>query len=611
MLVCSILCNNLKKALPDAEIHYMVYESTIPVLEGNKNIDKLILFKEEYRANKWLFWKFLVQIRKEKYDVLIDSYSKLESWLTTYFSGAKRRISYRKPGRNFLYTDIVNTYGSPLTNLGLIIERRLSLLDPLNLDVEIDPVPKLFVTDEERLAAGQLLAKHGIDRSKKSVMISILGSSDIKTYPLKYMSQLIDFIVEQSDVNILFNYIPNQLKEAQEIYNSCKPATQKAIYFDLLGKSLREYIAIMNECDMIIGNDGGAINIAKALNKPSFIVFSPWISQEMWATFEDGDFHKSVHLQQFIPELFKGKSERELKKNSISLYQYFKPEFVYDELQSFLDFNFNNDTELGQSTIIKSKNIATRQPFTAIAITKNEAENLSSLIRNLMFADELIIVDSFSDDNTLDILKTHPEVKVVQRKFINYSDQRNFAIEQAKHNWILFIDADERIPKSLQYEIDKVLSSENNFTAYEVYRQFYFNETPLNYGGFQTDKVIRFFDKRNAHYDSKKLVHETLNVEGVIGVLKSKLLHFSFKDEKSYKEKLTSYAKLRAEELNIKNIRPTLFHVHIKPLYRFFYHYLIRRGFLDGKAGYLMAKLNAFGVKQRFVELKKLRANQL
>ena len=330
----------------------------------------------------------------------------------------------------------------------------------------------------------------------------------------------------------------------------------------------------------------------------------------MWATFEDGDFHKSVHLQQFRPELFEGKSEKELKKKSISFYQYFKPDFIYDELRSFLGFNFNNTAEFDQSVLIRPKNKSIRQPFTAIVITKNEAENLSSLIRNLTFADEVIVVDSFSDDGSLVILKTHPEVKVVQRKFINYSDQRNFAIKQAKHNWVLFIDADERIPKSLQYEINSALSSESTYSAYELYRQFYFNETPLRYGGFQTDKVIRLFDKRSAHYDSKKLVHETLNVQGTVGALKSKLLHFSFKDIETYKEKLISYAKLRAKELNTKSISPTIFHMHIKPLYRFVYHYLIRRGFLDGKAGYLMAKLNAFGVKQRFVELKKLRANQ-
>ena len=125
VLVCSVLCNNLKKALPNAEVHYMVYESTVPVLEGNKSIDKLILFTEKERNSKWAFFQFLMRIRKERYDVLIDSYSKLESWLTVFFSGAKRRISYQKPGRNFLYTDIVNTYDEPLTNLGLIIETKI------------------------------------------------------------------------------------------------------------------------------------------------------------------------------------------------------------------------------------------------------------------------------------------------------------------------------------------------------------------------------------------------------------------------------------------------------------------------------------------------------
>ncbi len=596
--------------MPDSEVHYMVYESTTPVLEGNPNIDKLILFSEKERKSRYALYQFLMQIRKEKYDVLIDSYSKLESWLTTFFSGAKRRISYRKRGRNFLYTDIVNTYGGPLSNLGLIIERRLSLLDPLNLNVAIDPVPTLHVTKEEQAKAQALLEEHKVDRSKRTIMISILGSSANKTYPLNYMSKLIDYIVEQEDINVLFNYIPNQLTQAQEIYDGCKPSTQKAIFFDLLGKSLRDYIALMNECAMIIGNDGGAINMAKALSKPSFIVFSPWISQEMWATFEDGDFHKSVHLQQFKPELFEGASEKELKKKSISLYQHFKPDFIYNQLKQFLDFNLKNGSSLDLNLLIKNKEMSGRQPFSAIVITKNEAKNLPSLIRNLQFADELIIVDSYSNDGTIDVLKSHPEVTFIQKEFVNYSSQRNFAISQAKNDWILFVDADERLPKSLQYEIYKALSSENKTVAYDVYRQFYFGDKPLKYGGFQTDKVTRLFNKNFAHYDEKKYVHETLIVKGRSAIVKGKILHFSYQDKEKYKQKLEAYARLRAKELIEKNVRPNVFHLHVKPFYRFFHHYVIRRGFLDGKAGFTMAKLNAFGVKQRFVELKKLRLSQ-
>ncbi len=606
VLVSSILCNNLKKAYPNAEIHYMVYESTVAVLEGNPNIDKLVLFTDTYRKNKWAFFKFMLQIRKEKYDVLIDAYSKLESWLTTYFADAKRSISYKKPGRTFLYTEVINTFNNPFSNLGLIIERRLSLLDPLNLDIDLDPVPKLYVTTHEQQFARQLMVKHGVDRSKKSIMISIIGSSAIKTYPLHYMSQLIDFVVAQTHANILFNYIPNQLEQAQQIYNGCKKSTQKAIFFDLLGKNLREYIALMSECDMIIGNDGGAINMAKALDKPSFIIFSPWIEKHMWATFEDEKFHKSVHLQEFKPNLFTNKTEKELKHNSIALYQHFKPEFIYDALQHFLKYNLNTDNKLDILSLIKSKNFKDRKPFSAIVITKNEAANVASLIRNLSFADELLFIDSFSTDETAAIVKEHPEVRFIQRKFTNYSDQRNFGIEQAKNDWILFVDADERIPKALQSEIYQVLSSDNMANAYEIYRQFYFANQPLQYGGFQTDKVIRFFNKNYARYDDKKLVHETFIFKGNLGVFKTKLLHYSYQDFNSYKAKMTLYAALRAKELKAKNIKPNLLFEFFKPAYRFFYHYIIRRGFLDGKAGYIMARLNAYSVKKRFVELKKL-----
>lgn len=441
-------------------------------------------------------------------------------------------------------------------------------------------------------------------------MISILGSSPVKTYPLAYMAKLIDFIVKQTNAVIFFNYIPSQLIDAKAIFEHCKKETQQHIYFDLLGKNLREYIALMNVCDMIIGNDGGAINIAKALGKPSFIIFSPWIEKRMWATFEEDRFHKSVHLKDFDPALFKGKTEKELKKSSLALYQHFKPEFFYSYLKSFLEFNLKNREELNIKALVKSGSEKERTSFSAIVITRNEAENLPSLIRNLRFADELLIVDSFSTDETAKIIEQFPGVKCIQRKFENYSDQRNFALTQASNDWILFIDADERVPKALQAEIYAVLSGPIKVQAYELYRQFYFDDKPLHYGGFQTDKAVRFFNRNYVSYDNEKLVHETPQVRGRTAVLKTKLLHFSYKNYQSYEQKMKAYAFLRAEELMHKQVRPGFFHFLVKPAYRFFYHYIIRRGFLDGKAGYTMAKLNAYGVRKRYVQLKNLWANR-
>ncbi|WP_396185226.1 glycosyltransferase family 9 protein [Flavobacterium sp.] len=339
VLVSSIICNNLRKAYPDAQIDYLVYESTIPVLEGNLNIDNVLLFQEKHRKSKREFLNLAHEIRGLKYDLIIDAYSKLESWLIVLISGAKRKISYKKIGRTFLYTDNVPFAEFPKTNLGLAIERRLSLLEPLDLKIEVDPFPKLYVTDKENQDAITLFEYHQVRKDRKTIMISLLGSENLKTYSLEFMAKVVDFIADNQDVNILFNYFPKQIKDAKIVFDACKASTQEKIYFDLLGNDLRSFIAIMNNCDLIIGNDGGAINMAKALGKPSFIIFSPWIEKKIWATLEDGVHHISVHLNDFKPKLLAEKTEKELKKNTPSLYQEFEPELFKDKIELFLKKN--------------------------------------------------------------------------------------------------------------------------------------------------------------------------------------------------------------------------------------------------------------------------------
>ncbi|MNF26866.1 Lipopolysaccharide core heptosyltransferase RfaQ [compost metagenome] len=343
VLISSIICNNLRIAYPDAQIDYLVYESTTPVLEGNPNIDNIILFQEKHRKSKKELLKLALQIRATEYDLLIDAYSKLESWLIVFLSGAKRKISYKKKGRTFLYTYNIPFEESPKTNLGLAIERRLSLLEPLHLATPIDPLPKLFVTDKENQEAIALFDQHQVRKDRKTVMISLLGSEKLKTYPLEYMADVVNTIADNQDVNILFNYFPKQIDDAKIVFDACKPSTQEKIYFDLLGGDLRGFIALVNQCDLIIGNDGGAINMAKALKKPSFIIFSPWIEKKIWATFEDGIQHMSVHLKDFKPELFLSKTEKELKKNALSLYLEFKPGLFKNKMETFLKQNLSND----------------------------------------------------------------------------------------------------------------------------------------------------------------------------------------------------------------------------------------------------------------------------
>jgi glycosyltransferase involved in cell wall biosynthesis len=246
--------------------------------------------------------------------------------------------------------------------------------------------------------------------------------------------------------------------------------------------------------------------------------------------------------------------------------------------------------------------------LTALIITYNEENNIESVIKDLDFADEILVIDSFSTDQTVAIASACKHVKVIQHAFENYATQRNFAIDLAQNNWILFLDADERLSTELKDEIIEIVNQKNTQSAYYCYRTFMFKNTKLHFSGWQTDKIFRLFQKDKAHYDLHKIVHEKLIVNGNIAKLKNKLIHYSYKDYSSYKQKMILYGKLKAKEELNKGTQPHFFHFYIRPLYQFLYQYIIRLGVFDGKKGIIICYLNALSVYIRFQELKKMKA---
>lgn len=247
--------------------------------------------------------------------------------------------------------------------------------------------------------------------------------------------------------------------------------------------------------------------------------------------------------------------------------------------------------------------------ISGLAIVFNEEKHIKALIENMSFVDELIIVDSYSTDKTVEIAKSFPHVTIIQNKFEDFTKQRNLALSHAKYNWILFLDADERIPEKLREEIIKTINSATTKDAYYFVRKFMYKEKRLNFSGWQTDKNFRLFKKDKVEYISERLVHETLNVNGSIGILKNKLIHYSFDDYTVYRKKMVSYGKLRAKELFLKQKKTNLVQQYLKPIYKFLYDYIIRLGILDGKKGIIICYLNALSVYVRYKELKKLNSN--
>lgn len=245
--------------------------------------------------------------------------------------------------------------------------------------------------------------------------------------------------------------------------------------------------------------------------------------------------------------------------------------------------------------------------ITALAITLNEAETIESFLESLDFVDEIIIVDSYSTDDTVALATKFDKVTVYERKFDDFSSQKNYAISKASNDWVLFFDPDEEITPSVKEEIQQVLQNPSA-NAYMVRRQLYFMGKKIKYSGFQTDWVVRLFHKKYCRYNGN-LVHETIDVEGPTGQLKTRVPHHTYKSYDDYVGKLNHYSKLQAQMLFEKKKKAGWYEFIVRPSYRFWHQYILRLGILDGKEGYILATINAHSVFRRYAYLRLLNRN--
>ncbi|WP_445384505.1 glycosyltransferase family 2 protein [Robiginitalea sp. IMCC44478] len=244
--------------------------------------------------------------------------------------------------------------------------------------------------------------------------------------------------------------------------------------------------------------------------------------------------------------------------------------------------------------------------ISALVITYNEIGYIEKCLESLRFADEIIVVDSYSTDGTFEYLQQQQGVTVIQHPFENFTLQKSFALKQASHDWILFPDADEVISDELQKEILDTVNNDPQHAAYWFYRKFMFQKNPLNFSGWQTDKNYRLFRKSKARFSDRKIVHETLVVNGSSGILNNKLIHYCYKSYADYKSKMLHYGRLKAKEDFYRENHFNYLYMLVKPSWKFVNHYLLRLGILDGKKGMIICYLNALGVLERYRELKKL-----
>ncbi len=337
VLIVSIIAKNIKQLYPNSIVDYLVYDYTTGVIENNPHIDNIISVNDKELKKTQHLFKLILKIRKHKYDIIFDPYGKLQSRLICLFSNAKQRIGFQKKHKKKFpipfYTHKVPFLDQKSKICGKVIEDRVNLVTSTFSIPEPDFVPKIYLTDKE-----EQYNKLNFF-SKPVLMLGILGSTPQKSMPYENIATIINFITKHFDVLVLFNYSPHQKEEAMKIYKQC--LRQEKIIIDIYEDSIRGFVTLMNKCTLLIANEGGTVHIAKALNKPTFTVFSPYVIKDHWASFEDGHTHTSIHLFEEKPELYTIDREerRKIEKNPTAMYQKLTPELILPKLKIFLETN--------------------------------------------------------------------------------------------------------------------------------------------------------------------------------------------------------------------------------------------------------------------------------
>lgn len=250
-----------------------------------------------------------------------------------------------------------------------------------------------------------------------------------------------------------------------------------------------------------------------------------------------------------------------------------------------------------------------RLKLSVIIITKNESENIVECLESVYFADEIIVVDSGSEDDTCMLARQAGAIVYQTTDWPGFGPQKNRALSYAKGQWVLSLDADERISKHLAQEIKQLLALDNNseniepiYSAYEISRLSCYAGRWMQHAGWHPDYVLRLFQRKKARF-SEALVHESVRYDGPKGRLKGVIYHYPYDSADTHIQKMNHYSSAAAKALHERGKTISIPGVFFKMFWTFIRVYLIRRAFLDGKPGLMLALMAATGNMFRYSKL--------
>jgi glycosyltransferase involved in cell wall biosynthesis len=241
-------------------------------------------------------------------------------------------------------------------------------------------------------------------------------------------------------------------------------------------------------------------------------------------------------------------------------------------------------------------------PLSVAIITKNEEKKLPDCLKSVSFADDIVVVDSGSTDRTLEIAKEFG-CRVFVERWKGYGPQKNSAIDKCKHEWVLILDADERIPQETMQKIIEIMENPK-VDACSFPRKNYFHGRWIKSSGWWPDRVVRLFKKSRGRI-TDSLVHESVIVNGTIKKANTPIIHYPVENLNDMISKINLYSSLGAEELFQKGKRTSIFMAFLKGFVAFLKLYFLRLGFLEGFEGFAISFYHAVNTTYKYLKLKE------
>lgn len=297
VVLTSVLCSTLKKSFPDAQVDYLMGESIAPLFDKTPIIDNILFFTDVERKNPLKFLKRVREIANKKYDIIVDASSTGRSELICLFSrGAKFRIGRLKPKqrRGFFYTH--KTTPESLTTDK--VTERLSMLEPLvkaDFDIKYVNEMSIHITGDELCNRKNRMIEAGVDFDRPIFAFNVSSKKSYKIWSLEYMSDVVRYCVEHYQAQVvLCAGLKNEKKDAAKIHQQLNNCSD--VFSSIEINSLRELAATLKNCQIYIGNEGGARHIAHAIGLPTVSIFSPSSDRDEWLP-EAGPRHQGIQWQ--------------------------------------------------------------------------------------------------------------------------------------------------------------------------------------------------------------------------------------------------------------------------------------------------------------------------